>query len=137
MKAVPLGGTGLEITRMVFGGAPSAACSRRSARPPRGPNVHRGLLAVGEAGLVYDLLVRPAQLPPAIRAARDLPGMRFLLDHGGNPDIAHGRLEPWGSLWLSWAYSPTSPANCPAWSPRPGRRDPPRGSGRTQAGLQH
>jgi L-fuconolactonase len=38
------------------------------------PDVRRGLRALGEAGLVYDLLVRPAQLPAAIRTARDLAG---------------------------------------------------------------
>jgi L-fuconolactonase len=70
------------------------------------PDVRRGLDAVGEAGLVYDLLVRPAQLPAAIRAARDLPRVRFVLDHGGKPDIAHRRLEPWGSLVAELALQP-------------------------------
>jgi L-fuconolactonase len=62
------------------------------------PDVRRGLRALAGAGLVYDLLVRPAQLPAAIRAARDLPGVSFVLDHGGKPDIAGGRYEPWASL---------------------------------------
>jgi L-fuconolactonase len=70
------------------------------------PDVRRGLRALGEAGLVYDLLVRPAQLPAAIRTARDLPGVRFVLDHGGKPDIAHGRLEPWGGLVAELARQP-------------------------------
>jgi L-fuconolactonase len=70
------------------------------------PDVRRGLRALGEAGLVYDLLVRPAQLPAAIRTARDLPGVRFVLDHGGKPDIAHGRLEPWASLVAELAAQP-------------------------------
>jgi L-fuconolactonase len=62
------------------------------------PEVRRGLSALGDAGLVYDLLVRPAQLPAASRAARDLPGVSFVLDHGGKPDIARGQYEPWASL---------------------------------------
>jgi L-fuconolactonase len=70
------------------------------------PDVRRGLRALGEAGLVYDLLVRPAQLPAAIRTARELPGVRFVLDHGGKPDIAHGRLEPWDSLVAELARQP-------------------------------
>jgi L-fuconolactonase len=70
------------------------------------PDVRRGLRALGEAGLVYDLLVRPAQLPAAIRAARDLAGVRFVLDHGGKPEIARGRLEPWGSLVAELALQP-------------------------------
>jgi L-fuconolactonase len=70
------------------------------------PDVRRGLRTLGEAGLVYDLLVRPAQLPAAMRTARDLPGVRFVLDHGGKPDIAHGRLEPWASLVAELALQP-------------------------------
>jgi L-fuconolactonase len=62
------------------------------------PDVRRGLRALAGAGLVYDLLVRPAQLPAAIRLARDLPGVSFVLDHGGKPDIARGQYEPWASL---------------------------------------
>ena len=60
--------------------------------------VRRGLRALAGAGLVYDLLVRPAQLPAAIRVARDLPGLSFVLDHGGKPGIARGEYEPWASL---------------------------------------
>jgi len=70
------------------------------------PDVRRGLRALGEAGLVYDLLVRPGQLPAAIRAARDVAGVRFVLDHGGKPEIARGRLEPWGSLVAELAMQP-------------------------------
>jgi L-fuconolactonase len=63
------------------------------------PEVRRGLRALAGAGLVYDLLVRPAQLPAAIRVARDLPGLSFVLDHGGGkPDIARGQYEPWARL---------------------------------------
>jgi L-fuconolactonase len=61
------------------------------------PSVRRGLSAVAAAGLTYDLLVTPDQLPAAIRAARDIPGLPFVLDHGGKPQIARHQLEPWGS----------------------------------------
>lgn len=44
-------------------------------------DVQRGLSAVGEAGLVYDLLVRVRELPAAIETARRHSGMRFVLDH--------------------------------------------------------
>jgi L-fuconolactonase len=62
------------------------------------PEVRRGLRTLAGAGLAYDLLVRPAQLPAAVRAARDLPGVSFVLDHGGKPDIARGQYEPWAAL---------------------------------------
>lgn len=59
------------------------------------PDVRRGLEALAEADLLYDLVVVPHQLPAAIETARDLPGLRFILDHAGKPAIAEGALEPW------------------------------------------
>jgi len=60
-------------------------------------DVRRGLAAVADAGLAFDLLVRPPQLPAAVETAAELPQLRFVLDHGGKPDIAMGGLEPWAS----------------------------------------
>lgn len=59
--------------------------------------VRRGLAAVGAAGLVYELLVTPRQLPAALRVARDLPDVSFVLDHLAKPDIRGGQWEPWAS----------------------------------------
>ncbi|MEU8752729.1 amidohydrolase family protein [Streptomyces chartreusis] len=58
-------------------------------------DVRRGLAAVAEAGLVYDLVVLPHQLPACARAAADLPELTFVLDHSGKPPIASGTREPW------------------------------------------
>ncbi|WP_432193924.1 amidohydrolase family protein [Streptomyces sp. bgisy027] len=58
-------------------------------------DVRRGLAAVAEAGLVYDLVVLPHQLPACIKAAADLPGLTFVLDHSGKPPIASGARAPW------------------------------------------
>jgi L-fuconolactonase len=69
-------------------------------------DVRRGIRAVGDAGLAYDLLVRPAQLPAALRVASDLDDVRFVLDHGAKPDIASGNLEPWSSLVAELARRP-------------------------------
>jgi len=44
-------------------------------------DVQRGLAAVGEAGLVYDLLVRPRELAAAIDTVERHPEVRFVLDH--------------------------------------------------------
>lgn len=70
------------------------------------PDVRRGLSAVGQAGLVYDLLVRPGQLAAAIGAAAGQPDVRFALDHGGKPDIAACRMEPWAGLVRELAQLP-------------------------------
>lgn len=61
-------------------------------------DVRRGLAAVAAAGLAYDLLVRPRELPAALAVARALPGVRFVLDHLAKPPIASGALEPWAGL---------------------------------------
>ncbi|MFC8241726.1 amidohydrolase family protein [Streptomyces chartreusis] len=58
-------------------------------------DVRRGLAAVAEAGLVYDLVVLPHQIPACVKAAGDLPGLTFVLDHSGKPPIASGTREPW------------------------------------------
>jgi L-fuconolactonase len=61
-------------------------------------DVRRGLAAVGEAGLVYELLTLPHQLPAAIRTVAALPDVRFVLDHCSKPPIAGGEVEPWAGL---------------------------------------
>jgi L-fuconolactonase len=65
--------------------------------------VQRGLEVLADRHLVYDLLVRPRELPAAITAARDFPHLRFVVDHIGKPPIATGELEPWASLMGEFA----------------------------------
>lgn len=55
----------------------------------------RGLSAVAEAGLAYDLVVKPHQLPAC--PAERLPHLTFVLDHLGKPPIAADELEPWAT----------------------------------------
>jgi L-fuconolactonase len=59
------------------------------------PGVRRGLRAVGEAGLAYDLLVRPRELPAALQVARDLAEVRFVVDHVAKPRIREGGDAEW------------------------------------------
>jgi len=70
------------------------------------PDVRRGLRAVGAAGLVYDLLIRPSQLPAALRVTADLDQVRFVLDHAAKPRIADGVLEPWAAMIRELAARP-------------------------------
>ena len=44
-------------------------------------DVQRGLSALGEAGLVFDLLVRARELPAAVETVKRHPGVTFVLDH--------------------------------------------------------
>ncbi|HEU0164775.1 MAG TPA: amidohydrolase family protein [Thermomicrobiales bacterium] len=65
--------------------------------------VQHGLNALADAGLVYDLLVRPRELPSAITVARDFPHLKMVVDHIAKPPIASGELEPWASLMREFA----------------------------------
>jgi L-fucono-1,5-lactonase len=58
-------------------------------------DVRRGLRAVQEAGLVYELLTLPPQLPAAIETVEALPEATFVLDHCSKPYIADRVMEPW------------------------------------------
>ncbi len=69
-------------------------------------DVLRGLRAVRDAGLAYDLLVVPHQLPAAIEAVRAVPGLTFVLDHLGKPPIATGELDPWAGHLKTLAAEP-------------------------------
>lgn len=82
------------------------------------PDVLRGLTAVSEAGLVYDLLVQPHQLPAAVRAAELLPGLVLVLDHSGKPPVAAGELHPGPTSCGPSPPCPTPCANSPDSSPR-------------------
>jgi L-fuconolactonase len=66
-------------------------------------DVWRGLTAVGRAGLVYELLTLPSQLPAARRTAAALPNVRFVVDHCSKPPIASGDLAAWAELIRSLA----------------------------------
>ncbi|MFD5717243.1 amidohydrolase family protein [Streptomyces sp. NPDC127036] len=60
--------------------------------------VHRGVKAIGAAGLVYELLVRQDQLPMAVKVVEDLPEVSFVLNHAGNPEVAPDALAPWAAF---------------------------------------
>jgi L-fuconolactonase len=60
-------------------------------------DVRRGLRAIADADLAYDLLVRTRELPAAIEVAREMPELRFVVDHAAKPPIATHELEPWAS----------------------------------------
>lgn len=98
LRAGP-GGDRLVAIRHLVQGEPDPAWLAR-------PDVRRGLRAVGEAGLRYDLLVRPHQLPAAVDTVRALPQQAFVLDHLGKPPIAHGDLEPWAGRLRELAREP-------------------------------
>lgn len=60
-------------------------------------DVQRGLAAVFDAGLLYELLVLPHQLPAAVETVAAFQDFPFVLDHCAKPPVASGALEPWAS----------------------------------------
>ncbi|RAS67040.1 L-fuconolactonase [Lentzea atacamensis] len=74
------------------------------------PDVLAGLRAVRDAGLAYDVLTRPHQLPAAVVAVRAVPDMVFVLDHLSKPDIAAGVVEPWATHLAALAAEPNATA---------------------------
>jgi L-fuconolactonase len=51
------------------------------------PAFLRGIRLLGEAGLSFDVCMRPAELPDAARLIDACPGTAFVLDHCGNADV--------------------------------------------------
>ena len=94
------------------------------------PQVRAGLRAVAAAGLAYDLVISPHQLPLVTETVTALPEVRFVLDHAGKPSIASGRPGggdpgPGPGLWRPglrtcgrWRPGRTWRSSCPGWSPR-------------------
>jgi len=61
-------------------------------------DVKRGLQAVQEIGLVYDLVPNLPQLPSCIRTTEAFPDMRFVLDHISKPEIRNHGFKQWSAL---------------------------------------
>jgi L-fuconolactonase len=70
------------------------------------PEVTPGLRAVADAGLAYDLLLRPPQIAAAARLCAALPDVRFVVDHLAKPDIAHDGFARWSELMAPFAGMP-------------------------------
>ncbi len=61
------------------------------------PEVIAGFKALAGFNLSADLCLRREQLGEAAELVRACPEVRFVLDHGGNPDITSKKLEPWAT----------------------------------------
>ncbi|SIQ77158.1 amidohydrolase family protein [Micromonospora avicenniae] len=72
------------------------------------PPVRRGLRTIADAGLAFDVVCRVDQLSAVARAARDVPELRFVLDHLGKPQIRDGAdgLAAWSGAFGTLAARP-------------------------------
>lgn len=71
------------------------------------PAFRRGLSALAELGLSYDMLVKPWQLPAVVDAVAALPGLRVILDHCGKPDLREGISRSWSQDIMMLAQYPS------------------------------
>jgi L-fuconolactonase len=90
------------------------------------PDVDRGLGVVSDAGLAYDILIRPRELPAALALARAFPDMRLVIDHLAKPPIASGEIDEWAAQMEPFRDLPhvfcklsgmVTEANWTSWTP--------------------
>src|SRR5215831_3222190 len=59
------------------------------------PDFLRGVAALREFNLTYDILIYPRHLSVAVEFVRRFPDQRFVLDHMAKPLIKKRELQPW------------------------------------------
>jgi L-fuconolactonase len=89
-------------------------------------DIRRGIAAVADAGLVFDLVIRHHQLPAVIELVAGLPQVSFVLDHLGKPPLAGAELRGWAGHLRTLARLPNvsaklsglvTEANWSSWQP--------------------
>lgn len=70
------------------------------------PDFLRGISALDEFGLAYDILIYTKHLPVAIDFVQRFPRQRFVLDHLAKPPIKNGEIEHWARGIGELAASP-------------------------------
>jgi len=70
------------------------------------PAFLRGIEALRQFGLVYDLLIYPRQLAATIELVQTFPEQPFVLDHIAKPLIKAGTLDPWREQIRELAKAP-------------------------------
>jgi L-fuconolactonase len=71
-----------------------------------GANFNRGIRALHQTGLTYDILITERQLEEATRFVDRHPDQQFVVDHMAKPRIAAGELEPWKTRITELARRP-------------------------------
>jgi L-fuconolactonase len=61
----------------------------------RQPQFRRGIEALAEFDLTYDLLLRPVRLPVALELVQEFPQQPFVIDHIAKPVIKKRLVSPW------------------------------------------
>jgi L-fuconolactonase len=69
-----------------------------------GQGFNRGIAAMRDTGLVYDVLIFARQLAEAVRFIDRHPNQLFVLDHIAKPDIASHQFAPWSASLRELAH---------------------------------
>jgi L-fuconolactonase len=86
----------------------------------------RGIAALGQAGLPYDILIYPRHLAAAAEFAGRFPAQTFVLDHLAKPEIRTGAIDAWAADLRRLAAAPNvwcklsglvTEADWGAWTP--------------------
>jgi L-fucono-1,5-lactonase len=59
------------------------------------PHFQRGIAALTQFDLTYDILIYARQLPAAVELARRFPQQPFVIDHIAKPEIRARRIDDW------------------------------------------
>jgi L-fuconolactonase len=70
------------------------------------PAFSRGIRALRDTGLVYDILIQARHLPQTVRFVDMHSDQSFVLDHCAKPPIATGQIEPWSTHMRELAKRP-------------------------------
>jgi L-fuconolactonase len=70
------------------------------------PDFLRGISALEEFGLAYDILIYPKHLPVATECVQRFLRQRFILDHLAKPPIKSGEISSWAKGIRALAASP-------------------------------
>jgi L-fuconolactonase len=64
------------------------------------PEVIRGIRQLAAFDFTYDILIYPSQLKAALHLVREVPEVKFVVDHLAKPNITKGEINRW-SNWMS------------------------------------
>ena len=70
------------------------------------PEFIKGISCLESAGLLYELLIYPRQIPNAIKLVGLFPSQEFVLDHCAKPNIRRGEIHEWAELLTQLASFP-------------------------------
>jgi L-fuconolactonase len=70
------------------------------------PNFMRGIGKLKRFNLTYDILIKPRQLPAAIKLTQRFGDQPFVIDHLAKPEIKKGKVSPWREQMFEIAKQP-------------------------------